>query len=39
LATAYHLLGIDSRTRLPDRAGRPIGLLPDDAEPVSEMIA
>jgi hypothetical protein len=24
---------------LPDRAGRPIGLLPDDAEPVGEMIA
>jgi hypothetical protein len=39
LATAYHLLGIDRRTRLPDRAGRPIGLLPDDAEPVAEMIA
>jgi uncharacterized protein (DUF1501 family) len=39
LATAYHLLGIDRRTRLPDRAGRPIGLLPDEAEPVAEMIA
>ncbi|HXY35658.1 MAG TPA: DUF1501 domain-containing protein [Planctomycetaceae bacterium] len=39
LATAYHLLGIDQRTRLPDRAGRPIGLLADDAEPVAEMIA
>jgi Protein of unknown function (DUF1501) len=39
LATAYHLLGIDQRTRLPDRAGRPIGLLPDDAEPVGELIA
>ncbi len=39
LATAYHLLGIDQRTRLPDRAGRPIGLLPDDASPVAEMLA
>jgi Protein of unknown function (DUF1501) len=39
LATAYHLLGIDAHTRLLDRGGRPIGLLPDDAEPVAEMIA
>jgi hypothetical protein len=39
LATVYHLLGIDQRTRLADRAGRPIGVLPDDAEPVAEMIA
>jgi hypothetical protein len=39
LATVYHLLGIDWRTRLPDRAGRPIGLLPDDSEPVAEMLA
>jgi hypothetical protein len=39
LSTAYHLLGIDQHTRLLDRGGRPIGLLPDDAEPVAEMIA
>jgi arylsulfatase A-like enzyme len=39
LATAYHLLGIDQHTRLLDRGGRPISLLPDDAEPVAEMLA
>jgi hypothetical protein len=39
LATAYHLLGIDQHVRLSDRGGRPISLLPDDAEPVAEMIA
>ncbi len=39
LATIYHLLGIDHRERLSDRGGRPIGILPDDALPVAEMLA
>jgi hypothetical protein len=29
LATAYHLLGIDSETVLTDRQGRPMSLVPD----------
>jgi hypothetical protein len=29
LATAYHLLGIDPRTTLTDRQGRPLELVPD----------
>ena len=28
LATAYHLLGIDPRTEIHDRQGRPLGLVP-----------
>ncbi len=28
LATTYHLLGIDPRTQLTDRQGRPLGLVP-----------
>jgi hypothetical protein len=39
LATMYHLLGIDPHTRLSDRTGRPIGLVPDDADVVAEMLA
>jgi hypothetical protein len=39
LATMYHLLGIDPRTRLVDRTNRPIGLVPDEADVVAEMLA
>lgn len=39
LATMYHLLGIDPHTRLRDRTNRPIGLVPDEAEVVAEMLA
>jgi hypothetical protein len=39
LATMYHLLGVDPRTRLSDRTNRPIGLVPDEAEVVAEMLA
>jgi Protein of unknown function (DUF1501) len=39
LATMYHLLGVDPHTRLSDRTNRPIGLVPDDAEVVPEMLA
>jgi hypothetical protein len=38
LATMYHLLGVDPRTRLTDRTNRPIGLVPDEAEVVGEML-
>jgi hypothetical protein len=39
LATMYHLLGVDPHTRLSDRTSRPVGLVPDDAEVVAEMLA
>ena len=39
LATMYHLLGIDPHSRIPDRAGRPVGAVPDEAEVVPEMLA
>jgi len=39
LATMYHLLGVDPRTRLSDRTNRPIGLVPDEADVVAEMLA
>jgi hypothetical protein len=35
----YHLLGVDPHTRLSDRTNRPIGLVPDEAEVVAEMLA
>ena len=37
LATMYHALGIDPRTKIPDRTGREIGLVPDDNDIVPEM--
>lgn len=39
LATMYHLLGIDPHTRIPDRNGRPVPLLPDSAAVVPELLA
>lgn len=39
LATMYHLLGIDPHTRIPDRAGSMIPLVPESADVVSEMLA
>lgn len=39
LATMYHLLGIDLHTRIPDRTGRPVPLLPESADIVPEMLA
>ncbi len=39
LATMYHLLGIDPRTTLSDRGGRPIPLVPEEAEVVTELLA
>jgi hypothetical protein len=37
LATAYYLFGIDHRTLLTDRTGRPVPLV-QDAGVVSEML-
>ena len=39
LATMYHLLGIDPHTRIPDRAGSMIPLVPESADVVAEMLA
>jgi hypothetical protein len=39
LATMYHLLGIDPHTRIPDRAGSMIPLVPESADMVTEMLA
>ena len=39
LATMYYALGIDPRTRLPDRNGQLVPLVPEEAEVVSEMFA
>ena len=38
LATIYHLLGIDPRTMLTDRQGRPMPLVPD-GEVIPEVLA
>lgn len=38
LATIYHLMGIDLKTMLTDRQGRPLALVPD-GEPITEAIA
>jgi len=39
LATMYHLLGIDPHTRIPDRSGGLVGIVPDGASVVPEMLA
>lgn len=39
LATMYFLLGIDPHTRIPDRAGSMIPLVPESADVVPEMLA
>lgn len=39
LATMYHLLGIDPHSTIPDRTGRPLGLLPEGSHVVAEMLA
>ncbi len=39
LATMYHLLGIEPHQFLPDKSGRPIPLVPDDARVVTELFA
>ena len=38
LATIYHLLGIDPRTTLTDRLGRPLALIPD-GEVITDVLA
>lgn len=39
LATMYHLLGIDPHTRIPDRAGSLVPIVPESADVVPEMLA
>jgi hypothetical protein len=39
LATIYHNLGINPNAFIPDRAGRPISILPPTAAPIRELIA
>ena len=39
LATMYHLLGIDPHTRIPDRSGSMVPLVPESADVVPEMLA
>lgn len=39
LATMYHLLGYDPHTRIPDRAGQLVPLVPESCGVVPEMLA
>lgn len=39
LATMYHLLGIDPHSRIPDRSGSLVPLVPESADVVPEMLA
>jgi arylsulfatase A-like enzyme len=39
LATMYHLLGIDPHTRIPDRGGSLIPIVPESADIIPEMLA
>jgi hypothetical protein len=39
LATMYHLLGIDPHTRIPDRSGSLVPLVPESCDVVAEMLA
>jgi hypothetical protein len=39
LATMYHLLGYDPHTRIPDRAGQLIPLVPESCGVIPEMLA
>jgi hypothetical protein len=39
LATMYHLLGIDPRSRIPERSGSLVPLVPETADVVPEMLA
>lgn len=39
LATMYYLLGIDPRTKIPDRTGRLVPIVADEADVVDEMLA
>jgi hypothetical protein len=35
----YSALGIDPHTRIPGRDGRPVPLVPEESEVVTEMLA
>jgi hypothetical protein len=38
LATMYHLLGIDPHTRIPDRSGSMVPIVPESADVIPEML-
>ena len=38
LATIYHNLGIDPHCFVPDRAGRPVPILPGSAQPIEGLV-
>jgi len=38
LATIYHNLGIDSHAVVPDKADRPVSVLPPTVEPIRELV-
>jgi len=38
LATLYHAMGIDPHTIVTDKTNRPVGLLPDAAQVIEELI-
>ena len=39
LATVYHNLGIDPHAFVPDRAGRPVPILPGTARPIERLVS
>jgi len=38
MATVFHALGIDPHVQILDQAGRPQYLLPDEAQPIAELV-
>ncbi|HEV7223905.1 MAG TPA: DUF1501 domain-containing protein [Pirellulales bacterium] len=38
MATIFHVLGIDPHVQILDQAGRPQYLLPDEAQPIAELV-
>jgi hypothetical protein len=38
MATIFHVLGIDPDLQFPDPAGRPQYLLPDESQPIAELV-
>ena len=38
MATVFHVLGIDPHVQILDQAGRPQYLLPDEAQPIAELV-
>ena len=38
VATIFHVLGLDTQAQLPDPTGRPQYLVPEGAQPISELV-